>query len=166
MTAMPNSLGRFRAVVGAGWALLGLGAWIYARMKGIPEWAALPGRGRIPDRISILSASGVRKRHGAAMAARQNAPQACRPDRECDRALSRYTLSPPARPALIPFFALLPIMAAVFFWYLILPAAFATDLLFIPAFSRQRSLWRRCFDRIYLSLIPGLSISHYWDTSC
>src|ERR1700734_2107710 len=41
MTAMPNSLGRFRAVLGAGWALLGLGAWIYARMKGIPEWAAL-----------------------------------------------------------------------------------------------------------------------------
>ncbi len=58
MTAMTNSPGvfvdesdeggesgdarRLAAAVGAGWVLLGLGAWIYARMKGIPEWMALP----------------------------------------------------------------------------------------------------------------------------
>jgi len=42
MAAMPDSPGRFRAVVSAGWVLLGLAALIYARMKGIPAWAALP----------------------------------------------------------------------------------------------------------------------------
>jgi len=42
MAAMPDSPGRFRAAVSAGWLLLGLAAFVYARMKGIPAWAALP----------------------------------------------------------------------------------------------------------------------------
>src|SRR5579862_497819 len=53
MTAMPNSPGRgLRAglasrdglvvTLGTAWLLLGLGAWIYARIKGIPGLAALP----------------------------------------------------------------------------------------------------------------------------
>jgi membrane protease YdiL (CAAX protease family) len=42
MTAMPNSLARFRAVVGVGWLLLGIAAVVYARMKAVPAWAAIP----------------------------------------------------------------------------------------------------------------------------
>jgi hypothetical protein len=33
---------RLAAVTGAGWIVLAAAAWIYARMKGIPEWTALP----------------------------------------------------------------------------------------------------------------------------
>ena len=42
MAAMPNSLARFRAVVGVGWVVLGVAAAVYARMIGIPAGAAIP----------------------------------------------------------------------------------------------------------------------------
>ena len=72
MTAMPNSLGRFRAVLGAGWALLGLGAWIYARMKGIPEWAALPVAAAFLIDFPFYLLPGFERR-GSAGRARKNA---------------------------------------------------------------------------------------------
>jgi membrane protease YdiL (CAAX protease family) len=42
MAAMPNSPARFGAAVGVGWVALGSAAVVYARMKGIPAWAAVP----------------------------------------------------------------------------------------------------------------------------
>ncbi len=39
---MAKSLGDFRAALLAGWVLLGTAGTLYARFKGIPNWAALP----------------------------------------------------------------------------------------------------------------------------
>ena len=39
---MQNAPGRFCAVIGIGWVLLGLAAWAYAHTKGIPAAVAVP----------------------------------------------------------------------------------------------------------------------------
>jgi membrane protease YdiL (CAAX protease family) len=42
MRQMNQSLGGFRTALLAGWAVLGVAGGVYARYKGIPEWAAVP----------------------------------------------------------------------------------------------------------------------------
>src|ERR1035438_2967742 len=42
MRPMAKSLGDFRAALLAGWVALGTAGILYARIKGIPNWAALP----------------------------------------------------------------------------------------------------------------------------
>jgi membrane protease YdiL (CAAX protease family) len=155
MTAMPNSLGRFRAVLGAGWALLGLGAWIYARMKGIPEWTALPVAAAFLVEFPFYLLPGFEAPR-AALAARGRMFLACILTASAIAPYLIYAV-PTGAAGLIPFLALLLIAAAVSFWYLVLPAAFATDALFLLILAAV--VLAKVFDRIYLSPIPKLSIS-------
>lgn len=155
MTAMPNSLGRFRAVLGAGWALLGSGAWIYARMKGIPEWAAFPVAAAFLIEFPFYLLPGFEAPR-AAMAAHGKFRLACILTASAIAPYLVYAL-PTGEAGPIPFLALLVIAAAVSFWYLVLPAAFATDLLFLLLLAAI--VLTKVFDRIYLSPIPKLSIS-------
>lgn len=155
MTAMPNSLGRFRAVLGAGWALLGLGAWIYARMKGIPEWAALPVAAAFLIEFPFYLLPGFEAPH-VALAARGKMFLACILTASAIAPYFVYAL-PTGQFSPIPFLVLLMITAAVSFWYLVLPAAFATDALFLLLLAAV--VLAKVFDRIYLSPIPRLSIS-------
>ena len=155
MTAMPNSLGRFRAVLGAGWALLGLGAWIYARMKGIPEWAALPVAAAFLFEFPFYLLPGLAGPREA-VAARGKMRVACILTASGIAPYLIYAL-PTGKASLLPFLALLLIVAAVSFWYLILPASSATDALFLLFLAAI--VLTKVFDRIYLSPIPKLSIS-------
>ena len=119
MTAMPNSLGRFRAVLGAGWVLLGLGAWLYASLKSVPTAAAFavaaafliefpfylsPGFDAVLERVSRLS----RSRLAAFLTVSAALPYLA-------YSLPSGLFRPEA------FLAMLGLAAVVSFWYLVLP---------------------------------------------
>jgi uncharacterized protein len=155
MTAMPNSPGIFRAVLAAGWLLLGLGAWLYARMKGIPEWAALPVAAAflIEFPFYLLPASEAARawlsKYGKTRAACLLTASAIAP-------WIVYSLATgEARPG--AFLLLLGLAAIVSFWYLVLPAAPASDAIFLTVLAAI--MLSKAFDRIYLSPIPKLSVA-------
>jgi hypothetical protein len=148
MTAMPNSLARFRAVVGVGWVLLGIAAAVYAHMKSYPAWAAIP----------IAAAFLV------------EFPFYLLPAFSAERLRSPWLL---AVSCVIPYlvysiptgefrfggFALLAaIAAAISFWFVLLPRSAWTDGLFLLA---PAGLYlSKVFDWIYLSPIPKLPVSY------
>ncbi len=152
---MPNSLGRFRAVLGAGWLLLGLGAWLYARMKGIPESAALPVAAAFLIEFPFYLLPGFQSPRNA-LAACGKLRVACILTVSAVAPYLAYAL-PSGKFAPVPFLMLLAIGAAVSFWYLILPARPVPDALFLIALAAI--VLTKVFDRIYPSPIPRLSIS-------
>jgi|SRR5579863_6115082 len=166
MTAMPNSPGRgtraglagrggLAAMLAAGWLLLGLGAWIYARIKGIPGWAALPVAAAFLIEIPFYLLPGFEaarawlRRQDRTRTAWLLAASAVTP-------WLVYSLATGA--ARFPNFILLLLVAlAVSFWYIALPPAPASDALFLAAIAAI--YLSKIFDRIYLSPVPKLSIS-------
>jgi uncharacterized protein len=160
MTAMPNSPGQGKraglgAALGGGWLLLGLGAWIYARLKGIPEWAALPVAAAFLIEIPFYLLPAFQT------------PRAWFGRLKKTRAAWLLTASAVApwlvySPAtgearLAHFLFLLAIALALAFWYVALPAAPVSDALFLATIAAI--YLSKIFDRIYLSPIPKLSIS-------
>lgn len=143
MTAMPNSPGReararlagqrLVGILGAGWLLLGLGAFSYARMKSIPGWAALPIAAAFLIEFSFYllpgfeSARAWLQRQGRIRAACLLTASAVAP---------WLVYSPATGEARFSLFLLLLLVAlAVSFWYLTLPAAPVSDALFLVAIA-------------------------------
>jgi len=160
MTAMPNSPGRGKraglaAALGAGWLLLVVGAWLYARMQRIPEWAALPVAAafliEIPFYLlpAFQTARAWFGRQKKIRAALLLAASAVTP-------WLVYSLTT-GEARLTHFLLLLAIVLAVPLWYIALPSAPASDTLFLVAIGAV--YLSKIFDRIYLSPIPKLSIS-------
>ncbi len=156
---MPNSPGQGARVglvgLGAGWLLLGLGAWIYARIKGIPGWAALPVAVAFLIEIPfyILPAFETPR----AWLGKQRKPRAA-----WFLAASAvvpwlvYSLGTGESRA-VNFLLLLSVALVVSFWYIALPAAPVSDVAFLLAIGAIYI--SKIFDRIYLSPIPKLSLS-------
>jgi membrane protease YdiL (CAAX protease family) len=157
---MPNSPGHRKragtaAVLAAAWLLLALAAWVYARMQRFPAWAAVPVAAafliEVPFYLSPASGA-VRawlSRLGKARTASLLAASALVP---------WLVYSIVTSEASIEAFGLLLLAALIVsFWYVVLPAAPATDLLFLGAAAGI--YLSRVFDRIYVSPIPKLSIS-------
>jgi membrane protease YdiL (CAAX protease family) len=155
ITAMPNSPGRFRAVVAAGWVLLALGAWIYARMKHVPEWAAVPIAAAflIEFPFYILPAFEAPRawfaRQGKIGAASLLAASAIAP-------WLVYSIGA-GEAQFTNFLLLLSAAVIVSFWYIVLPARAITDALFLIFLAGI--LLSKIFDQIYHSPIPKLSLS-------
>jgi membrane protease YdiL (CAAX protease family) len=160
MTAMINSPGRegrvkVAAALGAGWGLLGLGAWIYARMKGIPEWAAIPVAAafliEFPFYLFPAFDAGREwlSRYAKTSAALILTASAMAPWLVYSLPTGEF------RPA--NFGLLLIVALVVCFWYILLPAAPVTDGLFLVIIGAI--YLSKVFDRIYLSPIPHQSIS-------
>lgn len=166
MTAMANSPGRgqraslagrdaFAKTLGAGWLLLGLAAWIYARMKSIPEWAALPVAAAflIEFPFYLLPAFEAPcawlRRQGKTRAGFLLAASAITP-------WLVYSLAT-GEARLTAFAILLAVGLAVSFWFIALPAKPARDALFLVVIAAI--YLSRIFDRIYSSPIPKVSIS-------
>ncbi len=160
MAAMPNPLGRearvrLAAALGVGWVLLGLGAWIYARMKDIPEWAAVPLAVAFLLEIPFYLSPGF------------EGPRAWLSDRGKARAAALLTasgISPWLVYTLVTgeasaphFLELLAIVLIVAFWYVVLPVAPVADALFLAALVAI--YLSKIFDSIYVSPVRGLSIS-------
>jgi membrane protease YdiL (CAAX protease family) len=143
------------AALGAGWLLLALCAWIFARMRSIPGWAALPVTAAFLIEIPFYLLPGFnaarawlgrqRKiRAAGLLAASAVAPWVV------------YSFST-GEARLVNLLLLLLIALAVSFWYIVLPAAPVSDALFLVAIAAV--YLSKIFDRIYLSPIPKLSIS-------
>ncbi len=166
MTAMTKSPGvfveksddarvRLAAVTGAGWIVLGLAAWIYARMKGIPEWTALPVAAAFLIEFPFYLFPGFE-------ASREWLAGFSKP-----RAASILTASAIA-PWLVyslatgeagatQFAVLLLIALVVSFWYVVLPATPLVDALFLIALGAI--YLSKSFDWIYASPIPKQALS-------
>ena len=157
MTAMKNSLGRFFAAVGVGWVALGVAAFLYARMKSIPGWAALPVAAAFLAEFPFYLLPGF------------EGPRRWLAGRGRTQAAGWIALS-----AMIPwlvysagtrtfhpasFAALLAIALAVAFWYVALPVTPAIDLLFLALLAAV--ILARVFDSIYAPPIPKLKEMSY-----
>jgi membrane protease YdiL (CAAX protease family) len=164
MIAMPNSPGRgtrhgtwagLAEVVVAGWLLLGLAAFLYARIKGIAEWAALPVAAAflIEFPFYLLPAfEGPR----AWLGKQGRIGGACLLSASAIAPWLVYSLST-SEARFGPFLLLLAVAVAVSFWYVALPAKAVSDALFLIAIAAV--YLSKIFDQIYLSPIPKLSIS-------
>jgi len=147
--------GAFAAALGAGWLLLGLGALLYARIKSIPEWAALPIAAAFFIEFPFYLSPGFEAprawlgRLGRVRAAWLLAASAVTP-------WLVYSLAT-GQARFFNFLLLLMVAVAVTFWYVALPAAPAVDALFLVAIAAV--YLSKIFDWIYLSPVPKLSIS-------
>ncbi|MEP6715006.1 MAG: CPBP family intramembrane glutamic endopeptidase [Terriglobia bacterium] len=147
MTAMPNSPGRFRAAVSVGWALLGLAAVVYARMKSIPAWAALPIAAAFLIEYPFYLLPGFtpgRLRKPWLLAITCLIPYLV------------YSI-PTGQFTLERCGALAVLMGVICFWYKVLPKNAATDILFLAVLAGIELT--KVFDRIYVSPIPRLQLS-------
>jgi len=151
---MPNSRDRFKAVLGAGWILLCLAAFIYARVKSIPAWIALPVAAAFLIEFPFYLfpgfdaprrwLSGLGKRNAAALLT-------------ASAIVPWLAYSIPTgefHPAALGL--LIAIAGIVSFWYVVLPASALTDALFliVPA----AAMLAKAFNFIYLSPIPKVEL--------
>lgn len=139
MSAMNKALGNFRAALVAGWLALGAAGIVYARLKDIPAWAAIPILAAFLLEYSFYLAAGFE-------AARERL----------------------ARPWLLGASMLLPYLVyslgtgqfhwsgaaqlaalavALAWWFPLLPASAATDLAYLGLLAAV--ILRRFFDPIY-----------------
>ncbi|MDP9055126.1 MAG: CPBP family intramembrane metalloprotease [Acidobacteriota bacterium] len=157
MTAMRNSPGRRTwagqaATLGGAWVLLAWGAWVYARMRGMPEWAAMPVAAAFLIEIPFYLSPGFRAARewlaalGKPRAAALLTASALVPWLVCSLATGQ------ANP--LNLFLLLLVAGGVSFWYIALPMASATDALFLIFIAGV--YLSKIFERIYLSPAPSL----------
>jgi uncharacterized protein len=142
MAAMPNSPGPFPAAVSAGWVLLAVAALVYAGMKGIPAWTALPIAAAflIEFPFYLLPAfDAARLRSPGLLAAACVAPYLV------------YGI-PTGEFRALGFLVLLLVVLPVCFWYRILPRSPVTDVLFLALVAGVYI--SKIFAWIYLSPIP------------
>src|SRR5205085_5658440 len=126
---MQSSLGTFRAAVLTGWIVLSVAAFLYARMKNIPPWAAIPIAAAFLIEYPFYLAPGF-----SSVRARLRAIDRTR--------LSVYLVVS----GLIPWLAysvpagqfhvsslagLVAILTLVSFWYVVFPGVVAADIGFI-----------------------------------
>jgi membrane protease YdiL (CAAX protease family) len=156
MTAMTKSPGvRLAAVTGAGWIVLGAAAWIYARMKGIPEWTALPVAAAFLTEFPFYLFPGFE-------ASREWFAGFSKP--RAAWILTASAIAPwlvyslPTGEARATHFAVLLLIALIVsFWYVVLPAAPLVDALFLVALGGI--YLSKSFDWIYASPIPKQALS-------
>jgi membrane protease YdiL (CAAX protease family) len=148
MAAMPNSLARFRAVVGVGWVVLGVAAILYARMKGIPAWAAIPIAAAflVEFPFYLLPAFAPERLRSPWLLAAT-----------CVIPYLVYSI-PTGEFRVIGFVLLWAIALALSFWFALLPKSGLTDVLFLVL--PVTIYLSKVFDGIYLTPVPKLPVSY------
>ena len=129
ITAMPNSLSRFKAVLGAGWVLLGLAAFLYARMKGIPGGTAIPVAAAFLIEFPFYLWAGFDAPREW-LAARSKPKAACLLAASAVLPWLVYTI-PTGDFSPLPLLLLLILACAVSFWYVAWPAGALADAAFL-----------------------------------
>jgi len=137
---------RFAVVVAAGWAVLALAAFLYARMKCIPAWTAIPAAAAFLVEFPFYLLPAFHP-------ARLGNPWLL--SASCLLPYLVYSV-PTGEFRVTGFLLLLGAALAISFWYVLLPKSPATDLLFVALLAAI--YLARLFDRIYLSTIPQLSV--------
>ncbi len=148
MAAMPNSLARFRAVVGVGWVVLGVAAAIYARMRGIPAWAAIPIAAAflVEFPFYLLPAFAPERLRSPWLLAAT-----------CVIPYLIYSI-PTGEFRLTGFVLLTAIALALSFWFALLPRNGISDILFLAL--PVGIYLSKTFDGIYLTPVPKLPVSY------
>jgi membrane protease YdiL (CAAX protease family) len=150
-----DARGRLAAVTGTGWIVLGAAAWIYARMKGIPEWTALPVTAAFLIEFPFYLFPGFEASRG--WLAGFSKPRAA-------WILTASAIAPwlvyslATGEARATHFAVLLLIAfLVSFWYVVLPARPLVDALFLIALGAI--YLSKSFDWVYVSPIPKQALS-------
>ena len=138
-----------------GWVLLGSGAWLYARMKGIPESAAMPVAAAFIVELTfyLLAGTGA-ARNWLGSRGKNRVPEVLAACGVVPWLM--YSLATDEA-HLTAFLLLLLIGLVVSLWYVVLPAAPLVDGLFLAALAAI--YLSRAFDWIYPSPIAKQSIS-------
>jgi membrane protease YdiL (CAAX protease family) len=146
---------RFYAVVGIGWVLLAAVAAVYARMKAVPAWVALPLAVAFLVEFPFYLLPGVSAVRDRLVAAGRT------------RAAGIFAASAVAPWLIYAFFTghfslaalgmLCCIAAVTCFWYVVVPAGPASDLIYLCLFAAI--ILRKVFASIYPAPWPKLDVS-------
>jgi membrane protease YdiL (CAAX protease family) len=150
---MTQRLGGFRAALLIGWLVLGAAGVLYARLKGIPSWAAFPVLAAFLVEYPFYLVPGFPELR----------------DRLSDAVLPLFLTVSVALPYLtvslglsqFQWAGLLKLVAlalALSLWYRILPAHPLSDAAFLAVVAAV--LLGHYFDRIYTTPYPGLKIAY------
>ena len=152
---MPLERTRFRTVVLIAWLLIAIAAVAYARMKSIPASIAAPIAAAFLLEFPFYlfpAFAGLR----AELSRRPRMVQAG--VMVCASILPWIVLSVGTGTATFANAGLLlPVVAGVSFWYILLPASAVTDLGFLAIMTAL--IAGKFFDAVYLSPIPRVSLS-------
>lgn len=149
---MTQSPGRFRAALLIGWITLGAAGLVYARVKDIPTWAALPVLAAFLVEYPFYLLPGfpeLRQRLDGKMLPLFLVISALLPYFFC------YAFSGQIQWLAVVRLAALAL--ALGLWYVVLPVAILTDLAFLGLIAVV--LIGKYFDLIYLAPYPGLKIA-------
>ena len=155
MNQMRKSLSGFRAALLIGWMVLGLAGLLYARAKGIPQWAALPVLAAFLLEYSFYLVPGFESAHEWLAAAVPELPRGL---------LLGATALLPYLFYSVPthqfhWMALMRLAALAFtvsLWFVVLPRAPWSNLLFLALLAAV--ILRKIFDAIYTPPVPSLRI--------
>jgi membrane protease YdiL (CAAX protease family) len=149
---MMQSPGRFRAALLIGWLLLSAVGIVYARLKGIPSWAALPVLAAFLVEYPFYLLPGfpeLRSRLSGARLPLFLVVSAMLPYLTCSLAAGQFQW--------ISLLRLAALAVALGLWFLVLPRSALTDIGFLALIAAV--LIGKYFDAIYALPYPGLNIS-------
>ena len=149
---MAKTLGAFRAALLIGWLMLTAAGLVYARIKSIPSWAAVPALAAFLVEYPFYLVPAfpeLRKRLAGPILPPFLIFSALAPYLAC------YAVVGHVQPASVLLLAVFPLAMSV--WYLVLPANMAVDLAFLVFLAFL--LLSGYFERIYVSFYPALPIA-------
>jgi membrane protease YdiL (CAAX protease family) len=146
---MAKSLGGFRAALLIGWTALSVAGVLYARLKGIPGWAALPALAAFLVEYPfylVPAFSGLRERLAGTPLPGFLVASALLPYLVCCCGAVEFQFS--------GFVRLAALALALSLWYLVLPPVALADIAYLALLAAV--LLGKYFDPIYHPLYPGL----------
>jgi membrane protease YdiL (CAAX protease family) len=154
MAQMPPEKNRldagFVAVTLAGWVILGAAGLVYARLKGIPAWAAIPLLAAFLVEFPFYLVPAfprVRARLAGPNLTAYLFASAALPYLICCSGASEFTWAGLARVGALAL--------ALALWFVVLPAGWLTDVAFLALFPAV--LLGHYSDAVYRALYPGLA---------
>jgi membrane protease YdiL (CAAX protease family) len=149
---MAKTLGTFRAALLIGWLVLTAAGLLYARIRSIPSWAAVPALAAFLVEYPFYLVPAfpeLRKRLSGAVLPPFLVISVLAPYIVCYAAIGHLRLS-----SLVEL-AAFPLVLSV--WYLVLPVSMAVDLAFLALLGFL--LLSGYYERIYNSFYPALPIA-------
>ena len=149
---MPKTLGAFRAALLIGWLMLTAAGLLYARIRSIPSWAAVPALAAFLVEYPFYLVPAfpeLRKRLAGAILPPFLILSVLAPYVACYATVGHMQLSNALLAAAVPL--------AISLWYLVLPVNIPVDLAFLLLLGFL--LLSGSYERIYISFYPGLPIA-------
>jgi membrane protease YdiL (CAAX protease family) len=149
---MPKTLRGFRAALLTGWLMLTAAGLLYARIRSIPNWAAVPALAAFLVEYPFYLVPAfpeLRKRLAGAKLPPFLILSVLAPYLTCYAAVGHLTLTNALQVAAVPL--------AISVWYLVLPVNMAVDLAFLALLGFL--LLSGYYERIFISFYPALPMA-------